>query len=218
MSTRQKILGLFLFLVFVYGISDAAVIINGKPTSLDIYDNNGEPYVSVKALAKALGAGIATDDQGNIKISTSSADGANQITGVAGSIGQTLFNGITRFTVNGVETADTDPFNYKLSEGRKFVLISVEIKNGSKKARQYGYTAHKITLVDDKGQLYTNDAMKQDVNWGYMVGITDLVPGGFIKGKFVFELPTESTPERIVFEPNPLMKEKAFRVNLREHD
>ena len=71
-----------------------------------------------------------------------------------------------------------------------------------------------MTLVDSKGQIFTSDAMKQDSNWIYSVGMTELVPGGFLNGKYVFEIPMDSTPERIVFEPRTEKNEKAIRVKL----
>jgi hypothetical protein len=212
----KKISVALILLAMVSGLAWGAVIINGKAVKFDVYNNNGVVLAPVKDLATALGASVVTDAAGNIKISTSSAGGANQIAGVEGSIGQTLFNGVTRLTVTGVESANLDPFGAQPLSGGKFVLVSVEVKNGSKKTKQYGYTIHKMTLVDDKGQLYTTDAMKKDSSWGYMVGITDLVPGGFVKGKYIFEVPTDINPARIVFEPRIEKNEKAFRVNLKE--
>jgi len=206
-----------LALLFVFILSSAVfaeIYVNGKKTNIEMIDQGGVIYAPIKSLSKALSVSYAEDSAGNIKLSTGMAGGANQIKGVEGTMGETLFNGITRFTVTGFDVVEVDPFGSKPLSNGKFALVSVEVRNGSKKARYYGYGGHKMTLIDDKGQIFTSDAMKQNDNWIYGVGITELVPGGFLKGKYVFEIPTSSTPQRIVFEPRTEKNEPAIRVKL----
>jgi|GEM_PF-6522157 len=210
----KKLLTLFLFITVISTLAWGAIIINNKLIEMNSYTSNGIIFVPVTELARAMGAKVLIDPSGNINISTSLAGGAYEIKGVEGSIGQTLFNGITRFMVKSVAEAELDPLGSKPLSGGKFILVSVKVKNGSKKARDYGYAMHRITLVDDKGQLYSTDAMKQEKDWIHMVGLVSLVPGGEVNGTYIFEVPIDAKAIRVVFEPREEKTEKAFRVNV----
>src|SRR5689334_457235 len=80
------------------------LILNGEVASRDVRVIDGRPYVPVADVAKALGQTVVTRGGG---WEITAAGGANQIQGLQGKIGDTLFDGRWRFQVVAVEPVDS---------------------------------------------------------------------------------------------------------------
>src|SRR5439155_19373181 len=72
------------------------VYLDGKLVSANVINRNGSMYVSVSDVASALGLHVVKRSDG---IDLTHAGGANQVQGMAGKVGDDLFNGKFRFKV-----------------------------------------------------------------------------------------------------------------------
>jgi hypothetical protein len=78
------------------------LILNGKVASTNVQVLNGQAYVSLQDLAKALGMVVEKGADGNYEIKK--PGGTTQVEGLNGKIGDVIFDGKWRFSVLSVST------------------------------------------------------------------------------------------------------------------
>jgi hypothetical protein len=138
------------------------------------------------------------------------AGGQMQLKGMEGKIGDWLFNGTTKLKVTGVTYPDAGPKGEKPDEGKKWVVIAVELKNGSDMNSNYGGSAENLTLVDADGQTVSAGRLKQSANWDEDQGDM-ILPAAGMKGVIVAAVPTDYKPIRLVYQHGA--SDPVFRVN-----
>ena len=87
------------------------LVLNGKVASTAVKTINGQSYVSLADLAKALDMVVVKNSDGSFEIKR--AGGATQVQGLEGKLGDVLFDGKWRFTVTSV----SEPESYAVSTG-----------------------------------------------------------------------------------------------------
>src|SRR3954470_22446907 len=106
-SRRGKLAGVALTLgvtAAAFAQAGRSLILNGAVVSRDVRLIGGRPFVPVADVAQALGQTVVTRAGG---YEITAAGGANQIRGLQGKIGDTLFDGKWRFQVLAVEPIDS---------------------------------------------------------------------------------------------------------------
>jgi len=193
----------------------AKLILNGKATAADVRTVNGSAYVRLSDVAKALGMVVVKRPDG---YELTKAGGANQVEGLNGKLGDTLFDGRWRFTVLGVETADSyaikstgEPYAYGQpvdfnsatrtltpKPGNTLIVVRCRIANGQK-STQTLWLAQKDThtaLADDQGESYPPSAHDVD---GAPIQTKPLLPGAKIEFPVVFVVPQGKKLQDLVF-------------------
>jgi len=138
------------------------------------------------------------------------AGGQMQLKGMEGNIGDWLFNGTTKLKVTSVTYPDAGPKGEKPDEGKKWVVISVELKNATDMNSNYGGSAENLTLVDADGQTVTAGRLKQTANWDEDQGDM-ILPAAGMKGVIVAAVPVDYKPIRLVYQHGA--SEPVFRVS-----
>jgi len=138
------------------------------------------------------------------------AGGQMQLKGMEGKIGDWLFNGTTRLKIASVAYPDAGPKGERPDEGKKWVVISVELKNASDMNSNYGGSAENLTLVDADGQTIAAGRLKQKANWDEDQGDM-ILPAAGMKGVIVAAVPTDYMPIRLVYQHGA--SDPVFRVS-----
>jgi hypothetical protein len=194
-----------------------SLTINGKTTAADIRTIDGSAYVRLADVAKALDMSLVKKGAGFELVK---AGGANQVGGLTGKIGDTLFDGKWRFTVVSVDTpesyqmkTDAEPYDYagrtsmdiktrliKPSKGYSLVVIQCRLANGVKERRTLW------TAISDKrintAIADTSGSSHPPVAYDFKGGPTQtewLLPGAQMTFAVVFSLPEGATPGDLVF-------------------
>jgi hypothetical protein len=196
----------------------AKLILNGKVASADVQTVNGSAYVRLSDVAKALGMVVVKRSDG---YELTKAGGANQVEGLNGKVGDTLFDGRWRFTVLGVETADAyalkrtgEPYAYNQpvdfnsatrtltpKPGNRLIIVRCRISNGQK-STQTLWLAQRDThtaLADDQGESYPPAAHDVD---GAPIQTKPLLPGAKLEFPVVFVVPQGKKVEDLIFTHN----------------
>lgn len=113
--------------------------INDRPVP-DAIVVNGQAYVPVSAL-KAAGLNVTTAS-GSVRLSLPPAGGANQVAGVEGCLGQTLFNGVWRLRVTDVRPVASTYANQPGFE------ITAEVRNATNQTLDLTGTGFGLTNVN----------------------------------------------------------------------
>jgi hypothetical protein len=197
----------------------ARLIINGKPASRDVRTIGGVAYAPIADIAKALNQHVVRRSDGAYEIVEDG--GANQVEGIHGKVGDTLFTGQWRVTVLGVEKADTytvktqaDSYGADSSAhlnsqtrvidtppGSTLVIVRLRIANGQKAsktlwiARGDSHTA----LTDTMGQSYP--PFLHDID-GAPTQTKVLLPGSRIEFPIIFSVPKDAQLQDLVFTAN----------------
>ena len=194
------------------------LIINGNSTQADVRMINGSAYVRLSDVAKALDLTLVKRGDGKYELVKSG--GANQIAGLKGKVGDTLFDGKWRFTLVNVDMPEsyqmkTDAEGYdpsgtmvmdsrsrliKPAKGYKLVVLTVRVANGVKERRTL-WTAisdEKIrtSIADTEGS--SHPPVAYDFKGG-PVQTEWLLPGAQLTFPVVFTLPETATPQDLVF-------------------
>jgi hypothetical protein len=193
----------------------ARLILNGKVASADVRTVNGSAYVRLSDVAKALGMVVVKRPDG---YELTKAGGANQVGGMSGKVGDTLFDGRWRFTVLSVETADTytlkstgEPYAYGQpvdfnaatrtltpKPGNTLVVVRCRISNGQK-STQTLWLSQKDThtaLADAEGESYPPAGHDLD---GAPIQTKPLLPGAKLEFPVVFVVPQGKKMQDLVF-------------------
>jgi hypothetical protein len=193
------------------------LILNGKVASTDVRIIGGSAYVKVSEVAAAMGMHVAKRPDGAYEISADG--GANQVEGVHGKVGNTLFTGKWRVTVLSVETpasytlkAPGDPrdsftvgFDYatkvvKPNANQTLLLIRCRVVNGQKTPHTL-WLAHansRTALTDTQGESYEPF---YDIE-GAPIQTKSLLPGAKIDIPILFAVPQGTQIQDLVFTAN----------------
>jgi len=137
------------------------------------------------------------------------AGGQMQLKGMEGKIGDWLFNGTTKLKVASVTYPDAGPKGEKPDEGKKWIVISVELKNATDMNSNYGGSAENLTLVDAEGNTNLIGRLKLAADWDQDQGDM-ILPAAGMKGVIVGAIPLTSNPIRLVYQHGA--SEPVFRV------
>jgi hypothetical protein len=235
--TSMKLTGLTLAL----GVGAAALaqsgktlIVNGQVASRDVRLIDGRPYVPLADVARALGQTVVTRAGG---YEITATGGANQIQGLQGKIGDTLFDGKWRFQVLGVEPVAAYTLRNKLTTdyavyhnlaeltdgefrpkaGQQLIVARCRLKNGLKDQNQalwWPNTDTHTALADDRGESYPPIAV--DAPEGAPFQSKPLLPGAGIDLAVLFAVPEGTQLKDLVFTLRTISeKGKDVRVSLR---
>lgn len=196
------------------------VRIEGRLATTDVLTRNGKTYVPISDVAKALGLVV---QKNGANYDLVKPGGANMVKGMAGKIGEELFNGKYRFKViEVVRTSSYKPrfvnLGYDLTptnEGNEVVAIICRLKNGTKEPVTFDITQGKNTaLTDDKEQSYANNA-------GASIDMVSrgprVLPGAAVDFALTFEVPKTAVLKDLVFSVNDLTIKPTpdFRISLK---
>jgi hypothetical protein len=193
----------------------AKLILNGKITSADVRTMNGSAYVRLSDVATALGMVVVKRSDG---YELTKAGGANQVEGLNGKVGDTLFDGRWRFTVMGAETTNAyalkstgEPYAYNQpvdfnsatrtltpKPGNTLIVVRCRIANGQK-STQTLWLAQRDThtaLADDQGESYPPAAHDVD---GAPIQTKPLLPGAKLEFPVIFVVPQGKKLQDLVF-------------------
>jgi hypothetical protein len=201
--------------------------------SHDVRLIDGRPYVPVADVARALGQSVVTRAGG---YEIAAAGGANQIQGLQGKIGDTLFDGKWRFQVLAVEPVDSYPLKNKVNTdysvfqstaeltdgvfrpkaGQQLIVARCRVKNGLKDQNQALWWANVDThtaLADDRGESYPPIAV--DAPEGGPFQGKPLLPGAGMDLAVLFAVPEGTKLKDMVFTLRTISdKGKDVRVSL----
>ena len=113
-----------------------------------------------------------------------------------GSVGEAVRAGDFELTVNSF----TDPYTstdefLQPGAGMRWVLLDVSIKNVSNTSQDYGTFDFKLSDSDDFSYDSTFVNQPRELDFG------SLNPGETIRGELGFELPADSLPDRLIYDP-----------------
>jgi hypothetical protein len=190
------------------------LIVNGGVASRSVKVIDGRVYVPLDDVAKALGMTVAKRTGG---YEMTPAGGANQVEGLRGKVGDTLFDGKWRFKVQDVQVLDEysirrdgglDPGRlggkvevegkrYRALPGHKLVVVNCHVKNGQKTATAFGsaYGEH-TALADQDGSNYRPVGWDQE---GGMFVTKTLLPGAGQDVTAIFLVPQGKKLKDLVF-------------------
>lgn len=191
------------------------LLLNGKVASTRIRVLGGQPYVPLTDIARALGQSVAKTS-GGYEIGT--AGGANQIAGLTGKVGDTLFDGSWRFQVTKVTEAQTysdrytqkRPEEYTAEENSKLVLVDVTVKNGTLQQNSLSMSQfdgkNNTSLAGADGSSIPRtsyDLRSGDgVHWGAggaSDGTPNILPGAKQDFTIIFKVPKNFQPKDLIY-------------------
>jgi hypothetical protein len=193
------------------------LILNGKVASTNVRMINGRPYVPLADLAKATGQVLVRKGSGYEIIAQG---GANQVEGLRGKVGDTLFDGKWRLKVvdiqRGVKSytmrreggidpgaiggkAETEAGGktFHANAGYEFVIVNARVTNGQKSTQAFGswYGEH-TALADTQGSSYRPIGWDQE---GGMFTTKSLLPGAGQDVAAIFLVPEGTALKDLVF-------------------
>jgi hypothetical protein len=132
--------------------------------------------------------------------------GANQTSGVSGSMAQTLFNGTLR--IRGMSLKDAVPADHinPNAPGERALVFRATVSNGTKH-EDHGY--FDATLADANGITIAGRPL--DSGWSLERGAAAHVVNGF-------SIPHDFVPVRLVLIESAHPKARAFRIAIRPND
>ena len=139
------------------------------------------------------------------------AGGKNQREGTSGTVGEWLFNGTTRFKVYSVAYPATDPKGVAPSQGKTWMLISLEVRNAQDLNSNYGGNVGTLTVFDNDGMSTVAGHLVKATDWEEDLGGMIAKAAGF-KGVCVAEIDSAFKAVRLIYElPS---NAPVFRVSL----
>lgn len=196
-------------------LADSTLVINGNATPADVRLLGGTAYVRLADVAKALGMTVVRHGSAYELIK---AGGANQVEGLSGKVGDTLFNGQWRFQVVSVQTPDSyttktpdidlrgistikydeDAKLLSAATGYKLVVIQCRITNGQKSLQTFwlGHNDVKNALTDTQGESYPPFGYDLE---GAPTQSKPLLPGAGTSFPIFFSVPEATQIKDLVF-------------------
>jgi hypothetical protein len=132
--------------------------------------------------------------------------GANQTTGVSGSMSQTLFNGTLRIRGMSLKDAQPDDHIRPNAPTERALVFRAIVSNGTKR-ENHGY--FDASLADANGITVAGRPL--DGGWG-------LEPGAAARAVMGFSIPSDFVPVRLVLVQAAKSKPIAFRIAIRPGD
>jgi len=190
--------------------------LNGKTASTDVRLIDGRPYAPLADIARATGQIVVKKGNGYELIA---AGGANQVEGLRGKVGDTLFDGKWRFRVVDIQRVpsytmrreggidpgktgsraefDADGKTFRAKPGNEFVIVNAHVSNGQKSTLAFGsaYGEH-TALTDDQGSSYTPVGWDQE---GGMFTTKAMLPGAGQDLAAIFLIPEGTKLKDLVF-------------------
>lgn len=191
------------------------LFINGKLASTRVRMLDGTAYVPVSDVAKGLGQNVVTVPGG---YGITLPGGANEVTGLNGTVGDVLFDGFWRFQVDKVTEAQTyeerytmdGKQNWKADAGGKLILVDVTLKNGMKIANSlvmYSNDEKILTSLagaDGSSIKFNNFDMRTGSGKHYGGGgdwdcTPAMLPGSLQKFTVIFKVPGDFKANALIF-------------------
>jgi hypothetical protein len=217
--TLTAVSGVLLTMAHVHAAPGARLIVNGKVASTNVQIINGQAFVSVKDMAKALGMAVVKNADGSYEIKK--AGGTYQVGDLNGKVGDVLFDGKWRFQVVNVRAVDSykmktssEPSSnlYATSEwnattrtltpkaGYKLFLVICRVTNGQK-TKQTLWTAPsddklRTALADMEGGSHPPIAYDYT---GGPIQTQPLVPGASLTFPVLFGAPAATQLKDLIF-------------------
>lgn len=181
------------------------LLINGQVASTDVRVINGKTYVPISDVAKALNMALTTTGSNLVM---APAGGANQVGGLQGKLGETIFTGKWRFTAISIEQMDSyaakhgDPTTYTpKSPSETLFVVQCRIKNAQKDTKEMVFTVHQkgsTALTDDMEHSFAPiDFDAHDETGPY--GGPKMLPGSAAEFAVIFSAPKGTMPKDLVF-------------------
>lgn len=140
---------------------------------------------------------------------------SSKLTDLEGSVDTWLNNGHTAFRVVKTELKDADPRGQRPAEGTRFFVVTVELKNKDPFTAVYGGDYHRVMVIDANRVYYMENVSKNPINWADNEGIKELMTGESFETAYVFTIPVEAVPDKLVFDASAADKYPVMRVLLR---
>lgn len=162
----------FALVATAYALSETGVrlMIQGKTASNDVRVINGQAYVPLSDMARAMnGTSVKTGNDYSIEMRNgggqAAAGGANEVKGTSGALGQMLFVGKWRFEAITVTRAASYESQYlpdhqtfaPNGDTEELVVVQCRLKNAQTSAQKAMLSAihpHNTAVTDDQGQSY----------------------------------------------------------------
>lgn len=145
------------------------------------------------------------------KIDKAATEGT-EIQGRAGKVNDWIFNGTTKFKVYSVSYPEIDPLGTKAPEGKKWVVIELEIRNAHKFTSTFGGPNCVLTLIDQNGQAIDKVFHVKRGDWRKRENSTRLIPASGLKALYVGVIDNGFLPVKLTFLPEP--KVSPFEIDL----
>ena len=211
----------------VGGWQATSLMINGKVASTRVRMINGEAWVPVKDVASAQGLTVQKRPGG---LELVAAGGANQVDGLRGKIGDTVFDGTWRLTVHGFEkvesyhivsktstdysitggVANYDDGTFTPKPGYTLYVADCTVKNGTHEDQQYDWNPidNKTAVADTSGSNHSwivFDIPSPSFN------SKPIVPGGAINFKICLAVAADAKPQDLIVTLKSLTQKKGPR-------
>jgi hypothetical protein len=210
-------LGALAAAVSVLAQGGVRLILNGKVASTNVRVINGRPYVPLADIARATGQVLVKKGSGYEIIA---AGGANQVEGLRGKVGDTLFDGKWRLKVIDVQQGvpsytmrraggidpgqvggkveyDANGKAFRAQDGYEFVIVNARVTNGQKSTQAFGsYYGEHTALADTQGSSYRPIGWDQE---GGMFTTKQLLPGAGQDVTAIFLVPEGTMLKDLVF-------------------
>jgi hypothetical protein len=198
-----------------YAQGGKTLTINGKVVSKDVRIINGRPYAPLADLAKATGQTVVKKGSG---YELAAAGGANQVQGLRGKVGDTLFDGKWRFKVTSIQKIPSykirwdggydpgrsgskvefvDEKSFRAAQGYTLVIANCHVRNGQKSTEAFGsFYGQNTALTDMQGSSYQVLGFDQE---GGMIHTKRLLPGAGQDLAAIFVVPENAQLKDLVF-------------------
>jgi len=137
-----------------------------------------------------------------------------KISNTEGPVGTWLTNGHSQFRVLSADYAEANPNGERAPVGTRWFVVKVEIKNGDPFTATYGGDFHRVMVIDAKKVYYSENIAKRASNWAENDDKMELMPGEIMQTDYVFTMPNEADPVRILFDASSADKYPVIKVNL----
>lgn len=210
-----------------------SLVMNGKVVSSRVRTIDGEAWVPVRDLARAQGM---TVQKTGGRLELVEGGGANQVDGLRGRIGDTVFDGSWRLTVHNFEQVDSyhvvshTSTDYSITHGVSefqddtftprsgYVLYVADctVKNGTHENQQYDWNPidNKTAVADSSGSSHSwlvFDIPSPSFN------SRPVLPGSAINFKICFAVASDAKPQDLIITLKSLnsSKQHEARISLR---
>ncbi len=198
--------------------------ISGNLASSGVFMHNGVVCVPIHDIAAALKLTVQKTGRG---IELADAGGANQATGIAGKVGDVLWNGYVRLQVVKVIRGKT--YTNQFSGGNEaitpdkpnddLVVLVCKMSNGLKNNVTIEYPGGDTAITDTQGQSYSP---KLGLSADIASRGQDLLPGASFGFALTFEVPASAEVGDLVYQVSMAgsgtngSEKKKFRISLKQ--
>ncbi len=207
-----------------------SLIVNGKVASSRVRMIDGEAWVPVRDVARAQGL---TVQKSGSRLELVEAGGANQVDGLRGKIGDTVFDGSWRLTVHDFERVDQyhivskTSTDYSISgaiadyndgtftpkPGYTLYVADCTVKNGTHENQQFDWNPidNKTSIADTSGSNYpwiVFDIPSPSFN------SRPILPGSAINFKICFSAASDARPQDLIITLKSLTQGKGHEARI----